>query len=321
MAKDKRSKKVKVKRKGKKVVMRMGPTRYQSLLLDPCNGPLHSPYAGPAGFVQRFSLDTARNTGAGSTAGFLIFAPSREVFNTGDSTSSNAAGTAGLVNGLGQSYLNTLAADVRTVAACVTIIPSAVSANNVTGEIGVAVMPYGKFNGVASFVPDNLIQLCPSRGIISKRTYDVKWFAGTNDHEYGNQVTAGGVIPAAGNAGSGDNCILVVWRGFPATTPLNFRLTSVLEWTPTLGLGVTTPAQAKAPEDHQAQAAALSDVHSSWWSGVASGVGGAASEFVQGVASDVGKVGRYLTRKGLASAVQYIERGAVAAGEAAIVAL
>lgn len=230
-------------------------TPFQRLLLDPCNGPLGSPYGGQVGNITRFDVDITVNTIAGHTSGYLFWSPGALVIQQAGGASSSIAQTNTGVNGPGSVFAPNMA-QVRCVAACVTMIPSAASITTITGDVGAAV---GSFNLVSgsSYIPDNLMQLCNARGVLERKAIETKWFASTSDDAYNS--------PGALNGGN--NYLLIVWRGYPAGVALNFRFTSVLEWLPSAGIGLPQASAPRfvEPSSHLTQAAELHQQHPNWW--------------------------------------------------------
>jgi hypothetical protein len=284
-------------------VQAYGPvTAYAHLLKDPCNAPLSTPYPGEAGFVQRFVLDTTVNTTAGDTAGYFVFSPSaNQTFILGRATS-GTAGTPGIFPGPGATYLNANAGKMRPISACITVIPSAVSYNNLTGELGVFNTSSDTITTGTSLTVDQVLQLTGARTVLAKRSYDARWMPGSLDHTYNASSPIGGfTISDSSDA----NMVGIAYRGYPAGTALTIRVTLVCEWTPDPGLGITTTA-ARNPNvlAHDKVVAAMSHQDASWWHDLMRDAG----QGLRYVAQDIGKAARYGIQRGLVGAVQYAER-------------
>lgn len=273
-----------------------GMTDFQHLLNDPCNGPLTTAYGGSRGYVTRFSQDVTFNA-ATQTAGYIAYFPGQETFLSQGAVTSSTLVSAGTAFGPGQNFLALNASQVRCIAACITIIPSAVSANNITGELGTSSITW---NGIAngnSYTVDGFMQLCTTRAVLSKRSYEAKWFPGDSDSQYSSQVAAGSALPPDTNV----NGILLCYKGYPAGTALSARLTAVIEWLPAQNLGVPAPTLPSASQNPTAQAAALHKANPDWWHNF----GDFASQFVGGVGRTVANAGRQLLNSGLRSAISY----------------
>jgi len=299
------------KNKSKKPVKSRVPrttalTAYQHSLVDPCNGPLVSPYGGDAGYITRFDFDATINTAAGATAGVFVLFPGNETIWSFSASTSGTATPIVSSNGPGQAFLGTNASQVRAVAACMTVIPSAVSTNNITGEIGVAVIPSNTFQLASSYTADNAMQLCNQRSVLAKRTYEAKWFPSPGDALYSNQV-----VGAAATNTSPVNGIMLVYKGYPAATALSIRLTVVMEWTPVSSLGIPSTSTPRPPQNHEAQAAALHQAHPNWWNNLTETVSSAFNGLVGGVASDLASAGRYTARGLITAGVSKIARTAL----------
>lgn len=297
MAKQKVIKSRKPRRKVR-VARNMGLHPYKALLMDPCNGPVHSVYPGEGGIVQRFVSDFTVNTAALSTSGYLVFIPGSNTVARTDQANSNTAAFPGTQAGPGASFLGLTSAKLRPVAACVTIIPSAVSYNTLTGEIATANVSANTVSGTTSLSPDQVFQLCSTRTVLSKRSYDSKWYPNKLDGTY---------APNAGGANAGtynlsdpadNNAIVVAWRGYPAAVALSVRVTLVAEWTPSAGQGLAVTTAPRLGENYEKHAAELHNANPHWWTDIFSDI---ASHGLQ----EMGKGLKYLTSMGVQQGVQY----------------
>lgn len=277
-------------------------SQYAQLLADPCSGPVHSPYGGEAGIVNRLVQDFTINTIAGHTAGVIDFTPSTNLVLTAALASSTATLTLTPNVGPGGTFINTNARKFRPVAACVTVLPSAASYNNLTGEIAVGVIGSDQLTtAVNAYTVDGIFTLLSKRAVFAKTQYDVKWFPGDLDHTYAT-VAAGG--SATDPSGADHNDICVAYRGFPAGVPLSVRVTLIIEWTPQVAIGLPTSALSRLPvADHKAVPAIMSAKQPDWWHSLGNEVGKLGGM----VGQDLAMAGRYLGRNVIAKGVAAAE--------------
>jgi hypothetical protein len=277
-----------------------GPTvsAYQALVVDPCSGPLVSPYGGPRGYITRFTSDITINTGVGITSGTLQYFPGVCATLTTNNTSGAAGALVQTASGPGAAYLTNTCNAVRAVAACFEVIPSGASYNNLTGEIGFGYCDWNTAGGGANVVPNNMFQLCTARSVLSKSMFEAKWTPGDSDHLY-NQINNGAAtfVPALNSLRG----LLLCWRDCPANVGLTVRITAVLEWIPDVGQGLAYNAAPATPVDHRAQVAQIAHrAGTNWWHNLTAGAGSVAAKFATGVAHDAAAAGRYMIRGGLA---------------------
>lgn len=260
-------------------------TPFQQLLLDPCNGPIGSPYGGQVGNITRFDVDITVNTTAGFTSGYIFWCPGALTIQSAGGASSAAGQVNTGINGPGSAFSANMA-QLRCVAACATLIPSAASITTITGDVGAAVGSFNLTPG-GSYTPDNLMQLCNARGVLERKAVETKWFASTSDDAYNS--------PGALNGGN--NYLLIVWRGYPAGVALNFRFTSVLEWLPSAGIGLPQASMPRLvePSSHLVQAAELHQNRPNWWNNIVD----KAAPVVTGIAE--GLATKFLTYAGEAA--------------------
>lgn len=276
----------------------MGVTAYQALLADPCNGPVHSAYGGEAGITQRFVQDFSLNTTGGSTAGYLVFCPAANVWLRYETTASGIAGVASVFNGPGSSFLAANASKARSAAACITVIPSATSYNNLTGEIAAANVGYNTFSTTASASVDGIYQLCNSRTVMAKQAYDFKWFPQELDATYAPAGTGGSAGTFSLSDPADHNAILVSWRGYPPGVALSIRLTTVIEWTPVVSIGIATTTMPRPAVDHMREASELHIQNPTWWTNMYHDVR-------SHVVDQVGRGLKYLGSVGVQQGVRY----------------
>lgn len=298
MAKTTKSKKraQRTKSKRMKQVVPRGLSNYQQLVADPCAGPLCSPYGGERGIVQRFNADFSVNVTAGFTAGFFMYSPAANTYFYNGNASSNVAIAPATGVGPAGTFIGTSTSKFRPIASCVEVIPSAVSYNNITGEIGAIVTATNQVSTAGTYTVDNVFTLTTARSVLAKRNYNVVWFPGGLDHTYQPTAVNGS---ATLSDQSDNNSVLVAWRGYPAGTSLTIRVTVVLEWTPLIGIGTGASATPAPGIDHHKQVAELHNAHPSFW-----------NNFLSEVGRDISVAGRYLVRKGIATGAAFLNNAA-----------
>lgn len=264
---------------------------FLSLLQDPCNGPIDSHYGGEKGIVQRFVQDFTLNATPGDTCGYLVFCPAQNVYLRFQRASDDLAGSPTSTPGPGVPFLNGSARKIRSLAACVTVLPAAVSMTNMTGEIAVGNISWNTIEASGTYSVAQVFQLTNTRAVIAKRKYDVKWYPQLMDATYAPYSSGG-----AGSLSdpSDHNAIIIAWRGYPAGAALSFRLTNVIEWTPAHGTGIAATTMPAPAVDHQNLAAMLHRYNPSWWHDV-----------VEHAGQEAGKGLKFLTSLGVRSAVRY----------------
>lgn len=269
MAKTKSAKRKAGKRLRPKVTVRKsrgGLTPYQKLLVDPCNASPKSYYGGEQGVVQRLVQDITLNTVAGTTAGYLVFAPAANAYVVFNGASPSIPGSPAFFVGPGAGFLGQVSNKIRSLAACITCVPSAVSMTNITGEIGMAVITYQQFSTTGSYSVDQAFQLCNERKVLAKKEYEAKWYPGGLDQTYaGTFNTGGNTGTAALTDPSDNNAILLCWRGYAPGVAISFRLTNVVEWTPASGQGLSVTSAPNPPYNVHAESSNLHRKDASWW--------------------------------------------------------
>jgi len=225
-----------------------------------------------------------------------MYSPAANTYFTNGNASASVAIAPATFVGPAGTFIGNSTAKFRPVAACVEIIPSAVSYNSITGEIGATITATNQVSTTGTYTVDNVFALTSARSVLAKRNYTVNWFPGGLDHTYQPTLSNGS---AALSDQSDNNAVLIAWRGYPAGISLTIRVTVVLEWTPIIGIGTgasATPAQAI---DHNKQLAELHSAHPSFW-----------HNFLSGVGHDVATAGRYLVRKGIATGAAFLNNAA-----------
>lgn len=266
-SKVKRVPKKKKSQRNRRTVVSMGLTKYQSLLNDPCNATVEGFYGGDTGITQRFVGDYTFNTTAGFTAGYVVFTPAANVLlYAGNASPAVAITPAGITNGPAATWLGAAAIKIRPLAACLEMIPSAVSLTNMTGETACAILNASNITTLSSLSTDAVFQLCNDKDVLEKRDYEVKWFPGALDHTYAPVWTSGAVAGTASLSDQADNnSVVIAWKGYPAGAALSFRATNVLEWCPQAGTGLAAQSAPRVPHDTQREAAVLHKKKPSWW--------------------------------------------------------
>lgn len=286
-----------------------GVAKYAALLQDPCNSniDLEERYRGEQGFVQRFVSDGTINTTAGHTAGFVLFHPNSDTVVSFSAPASNTTlaislptyALAGGIPGPGQSYLTSAADKIRAYAACIQAYPSAVSITNLTGEYAVGVISMSATFGTWS--TDSFFTMLSGRGAMTKSRTECKWYPGSLDDRYSGFNANLTIDP------TDTNVIVLAYRGYPAAAALSIRLTTVLEWTPRVALGISPTQTTSKPLPHDHVVATLHAHKPTWLHNLGEAFGSAASTFLGGVAHDAAKVGRYLAQRGMAAGVSRLE--------------
>lgn len=281
-------------RKAPGYTLRMTPV--QQLLMDPCDGPLVSPYGGKRGYLTRFVQDFSLNTGAGNTAGVFAWFPGQLVYHAIQVATGATSGAVASTLAPGNTFCGLNASNVRCVAACVEVLASAVSLTNITGEVGVAQINWNDIGGATNAAPDTYFQLATSRAVVTKEAMEIKWVPGESDELY-SSVNVGTSATPVGNGVSG---VLVVYRGYPAAAALTFRITAVLEWTAKSNTGIPGSNGASAGSTMSQHVGALNAAKPDWWHNLTSAVAHTGQALLTDVAHDAAKMGRYLARQGMA---------------------
>lgn len=243
-----------------------------ALLNDPCNAPLPPPFLpGEQGMITRFVFDGAL-IGAGNGSGYLVFHP-----NSGWAVSNNAAtGSTAIpasdfsisaTNSPGFNFLAANATKVRGLAACVTVLPAALSITAITGDICVSSVSPSAVRQIisASHTVDSLASYTNARTAIERRAYDTKFKPGNLDSKYSSYQNTGTIV-GTGTDIDDTSAILVVIRGVPTGSPINIRITWICEWVPKFNLGLSASVTNKPMAvDHMAVGAMLDRKKPNWW--------------------------------------------------------
>jgi len=284
MAKRRENVRRRVRRRRNNVSLFANMSAYQQLLHNPCASSLVSPYGGEAGIVQRFTGDVSIGNATG-TCGLIALYPNLNAYGGFAAAASNVATAVTTSPAVASSFMGSSVQKARVVAACCELIPSALSYNNITGDLAVGVIGSDVIAGGASYTVDAIYALLSERDVLEKKSYEVKWFPGTQDDLYG-RLSGGSSLITSATGGSGQNCIVIAWKGIPATTLINFRFTIVYEWVPQVAVGVATSAAPQMAQPWQNESAALHSYNPSWWTGFAHAVAGFSSNVRQAASMD-----------------------------------
>lgn len=245
--------------------------RYAALLMDPCNADpqLDGAYGGEKGYIQRFVADGTLNTVPSGTAtsGFIAFHPN----GAGVATSYQADPTNNFTISLssyllaptqspqypGVAFLAGTAQKQRAIAACASIVPSALSITNMVGEVSVGVISLESTFG--TYNVNDLFTLLGAKAALTKKNYEVKWYPGALDDRFSTWNSSVTVDA------SDTNVIVVAWRGYPSNTALSCRLTGVVEWTPRVKAGLPPSNQVRTEINHNNVVSALQTAKPHWW--------------------------------------------------------
>lgn len=263
------------------------------LLNDPCSAdiPAGSIYSGETGIVSRFAVELGVSSGATETCGAILFHPNDNtlaVFSQSNPATTFTVNAGNFVNtnGPGTTFLVANAAKMRSLAACITAMPSA-STLNCTGDIAVGNITLSSVYGSAVSI-NSIFSLLTVRGPVVRKNYEAKMVPGAFDSRYAKVITAGNPS-TTGTDDSDTSVIVIAFRGLPAASGLLYRLTSVVEWTPLLNVGLTTTSASNVGINHAAVTQALTKAHGGWWHNlwdhVGSDLGGVASRLAGNVIS------------------------------------
>lgn len=275
--------------------------QYLKLLSDPCNAvvPHGAVYSGESGIVSRFASELTVGTGAGETCGFLAFHPNDNtvcVFTQAlaSTTAVVNAGNFTYTNSPGLAFVTNNCAKIRSLAACISAMPNT-SALNAVGDIAVGNITLSSLYATISV--NDVFALLTARGPIVRKNYEVKMVPGEFDSKY-SKAFVGANPSTTGTDDSDTTTVIIAWRGLPAATGFNARLTSVVEWTPIKGVGMTVSSATVSGINTTALVSAASSRQPSWWHNVA-------SELVQ----DLSQTARYVGRQALSAGAAYLTGG------------
>jgi len=262
------------------------------MLVDPCNSLLEeSVYPGDRGYVNRFQATNSYGVGATST-GFIA------VIKPGNACSTNtdlAPGTVsvGLAYNLaaypGAPFISSNASKTRAVSFCISIRPNA-APNTATGTIYFGIVNAAALPNGLALSPNNAIALCSDSVSASQallNPLEVKWSPGGFDERYSSNTIS--------DDDSDRNVLLVVATGLPVASGVNYRMVSIIEWSPQSTLGITNDATSvnRSRNTVQDVTRVLKQKDPAWWWSLGTKVAGAVSATAKGYISGgaVGAIG------------------------------
>lgn len=208
------------------------------MLFDPCGSMLEeSVYGGERGFVNRFVRTGTHGTAAGQTASVFIYKPGNALAayaSVVDDVTSFAVSFG--TSFPGQGYMNTNGTKCRAVSFCSIVRPVA-SPNNATGTIHFGILPASALPQGASTTVSALVGMLPQSVSVSNALYtplEIKWVPGNGDGNYS---------PLTGITSDDDtdrNLVVIVVRGVPAASGVQYKDTAIMEWVPNLTSGIAT---------------------------------------------------------------------------------
>lgn len=208
------------------------------MLFDPCGAMLEeSAYGGERGFVNRFVRTGTYGTGAGVTTSVFIYKPGNVCGSYHDVASDTTSFTVAFGTSFpGQGYMSTNGTKARAVSFC-TIVRPVASPTTATGSIHFGILAASALAQGTTTTPSALIGMLPQTVSVANALYsplEVKWVPGNGD---GNYAPTGGVFS---DDDTDRNVLVVVVRGFPATSGVQFKETAIMEWVPNVSSGVST---------------------------------------------------------------------------------
>lgn len=273
------------------------------LLADPCNADYvnGSVYAGESGIVSRFAVDSNIGAGVGETSGVIAFHPND---NTVCIITATSPGTTFTINAgsfiynqvPGQTFLLGSAAKMRALAACITALPNS-TVLEAKGDIAVGNVSLSSLYGTTASV-NSIFSLLNVKGPVVRKNYEAKFVPGLMDSRYSSLVV-GGNPSNSGTDDSDTNCIVLAWRSLAPASGISYRLTSVVEWTPKQGAGLTTSSNTEAGLDVNKVVAAMHNAKPNWWHNLMDGVG-----------MDLGGAAKALTQRAVSYGVAGLTRAA-----------
>lgn len=237
----------------------------EMVLRDPCTGPICHIHPGEAGNIVRLTQDITVNTLAGQTSGYVVFWPGSNLYLSGGNASSSVAFSPSSFVGPGAAMLATTARKARSNAACIQVLPSAVSMTSMTGEIATGIISADTITTLTSFSVDQVFQLLTRRETLAKVQFEQIWKPNLADQTYSTANAA--------NDGTffyttpeDSNMIVVAFRSYPAGVGLSMRLTNVMEYTARAGIGLAaTQVSTNVPYGNALNVAAKMDVATPGW--------------------------------------------------------
>lgn len=237
---------------------------------DPCAAtPIRPPYAGmDSGYLVRtvdeitLGIGTAAASSSIFTDAVIQWTPSNYGTGTGYVSGINATGlnftttqNAGPGNFVGSNVVR----DFRPVASCLQFVPSGPIATR-SGTVSVLYSPNTEVLPATAYAASNITSICQVSHQNSTSPVEVNWLPTLSDERFttvseGNLTGRGTVLmvlrnvdATAGNAGA------------PWTINGFFRVTTIWEWTPAVGQGMTLDPVPPAPYTTQTILGAVKNV-------------------------------------------------------------
>lgn len=270
---------------------------YFRLLLDPCNAPLAYPVFGGSDGTYLAKFESFLSIGVGGANGFIWWSPGttsttpKSFMVAGGGTSSSVVidwGTAVVDlagSEPGSAFLRTApqAASYRCIAACMEVMTLDAELSR-QGQLAIGTVSNAALYGLNSSV-DQLMPLCPSGGRMPDSKVEAIWRPSEGDTMF-LDATDG----VAAQQVERRNGILLTWAGAsPSTAGLRVKFTSIVEWKPRRGTGITAPA---APDQSTLSFASVSQFaakHADAFVRWAPIVGRVAYNYVTGAQGPVGR--------------------------------
>lgn len=253
-------------------------------LLNPCNGPtVVSNYPGAKGYVTRFTQEHLLGNGTTSTAGFITFAPSAmSISATGVTTafavsygygvSEATLGSTANLTAPGTGYLGSSASCYRVIGACLTIIPVGAALYRAAvmrkASTTLTALPYNTIVSGANVAVTNLTSSLPGYPVTESLGSDagaleLRWYPSPEEEQY--QTYSGAIAQNPADL----NAVSFAWTAGSVQTQFIARVTSVVEWLPSLGAnsegsGLVAPSGQNVVVPMAHVQSALTSAHPSW---------------------------------------------------------
>lgn len=210
-----------------------------NMVVDPCNAPIGpTAYRGKDGFITRFSNAFGAGDGTATTCVVAYWPKYNRVFRFNAASSATTFsidfyGVAG-EEGPGGPFLGTNASEIRPVGACITSVYTGTELDR-QGFVVRGVVPYKSVSGTVT--ADKLCNLLQLWNRTPSGEIDTKWIPSPDDENYIQTPSSNPDVA------EDSNIILLVYRNYAAgKISTVFRVTTVLEWQPYYGLGISSPS-------------------------------------------------------------------------------
>lgn len=221
---------------------------YARLLSDPCNAKLVPPvYPGAdAGFLFRADSFGSVGTGAGQTSGTIHWTPgypnssNTEFLLIGTAGGSTAGTAVAFPQTPGKIFIDGNSRAVRCIAACLRIsFPGAESARS--GRVHYGQTPAGLIDVGNSTTPDEVAQALTNYSRTPADMIELIWKPTIADTDFCDPTEAPNAAVRDRHA-----ALTVAFVGLPSTVGITYHMTTVYEWQPKVGLGVSMNPNGKA---------------------------------------------------------------------------